>query len=144
VVLGIGAAPAMVFLGVVMMPFYYGAKERTDDRTATAVPRAADARHRCHRRGGARGGAHRQPFDIRRIIGALFVLYGVILVVTGAFGSEEIKNKAAGINVDLWTGLGMLVVGALMIFWALARPVAPEPPQTRGRGSGRIRRSPAT
>lgn len=83
-------------------------------------------------------------FDIRRIIGALFVLYGVILVVTGAFGSEEIKNEAAGINVDLWTGLGMLVVGAPMIFWALARPVAPEPPQTRGRGSGRIRRSPGT
>jgi hypothetical protein len=82
-------------------------------------------------------------FDIRRIIGALFVLY-VILVVTGAFGCEEIKNEAAGINVDLWTGLGMLVVGALMIFWALARPVAPEPPQTRDRGSGRIRRSPAT
>jgi hypothetical protein len=83
-------------------------------------------------------------FDIRRIIGGLFLLYGVVLAVTGAVGSDEVKNKAAGINVDLWTGLGMLVVGALMIFWALARPVAPEPPKTRGRGSGRIRRSPAT
>jgi drug/metabolite transporter (DMT)-like permease len=70
-------------------------------------------------------------FDIRRIIGGVFILYGVILVVTGAFGSEEIKNKAAGINVDLWTGLGMLVVGALMIFWALSRPVAPERRHTR-------------
>jgi hypothetical protein len=83
-------------------------------------------------------------FDIRRIIGALFILYGVVLTVTGIVGTHEIKNKAAGINVDLWTGLGMLVVGALMIFWALARPVAPEPAQTRDRGSGRIRRSPAT
>jgi hypothetical protein len=83
-------------------------------------------------------------FDIRRIIGALFVLYGVVLIVTGAFGSHEVKNKAAGINVDLWTGLAMLVVGILMIFWALSRPVASEPPETRGRGSGRIRRSPAT
>jgi drug/metabolite transporter (DMT)-like permease len=70
-------------------------------------------------------------FDIRRIIGGVFLLYGVILVVTGAFGSEEVKNKAAGINVDLWTGLGMLVVGALMIFWALSRPVAPERRDTR-------------
>jgi drug/metabolite transporter (DMT)-like permease len=66
-------------------------------------------------------------FDIRRIIGALFVLYGVVLIVTGAVGSDEVKNKAGGINVDLWTGLGMLVVGVLMIVWALTRPVAPEP-----------------
>ena len=65
-------------------------------------------------------------FDIRRIIGALFVLYGVVLIVTGVIGSEEVKNKAAGINVDLWTGFGMLVVGILMIVWALTRPVAPE------------------
>jgi hypothetical protein len=83
-------------------------------------------------------------FDIRRIIGALFVLYGVVLAITGIVGSSEVKNKAAGINVDLWTGLAMLVVGVLMIGWALARPVAPEPEATRGRGSGRIRRSPAT
>jgi NADH:ubiquinone oxidoreductase subunit 6 (subunit J) len=83
-------------------------------------------------------------FDIRRIIGALFVLYGVVLSVTGIVGSDEVKNKAVGINVDLWSGLGMLVFGVLMIVWALARPVAPEPSETRGRGSGRIRRSPAT
>ena len=74
-------------------------------------------------------------FDIRRIIGGLFVLYGVILVIVGIFGSEEVKNKAAGINVNLWTGLGMLDFGVLMIYWALARPVAPEPT---------TRRSPAT
>jgi hypothetical protein len=73
-------------------------------------------------------------FDIRRIIGALFVLYGVILAITGAVGSDEVKNKAAGVNIDLWTGLGMLVVGLLMIAWALIRPVAPEPRRTRGRG----------
>ena len=83
-------------------------------------------------------GAHEQPdlseaqaarvanrFDIRRIIGGLFVLYGVILTVTGVVGSEEVKNKAAGININVWTGLAMLVFGLLMIGWALARPVAP-------------------
>src|SRR3954470_15576070 len=69
-------------------------------------------------------------FDIRRIIGALFVLYGAVLIVTGIVGSDEVKNKAAGINIDLWTGLGMLAVGVLMIVWALARPVAPEPSET--------------
>ena len=83
-------------------------------------------------------------FDIRRIIGGLFLLYGAILTIVGLVGSHAVKTKAAGVNVNLWTGLAMLVVGVLMIVWALARPVAPEPEGTRGRGSGRIRRSPAT
>ena len=82
-------------------------------------------------------------FDIRRIIGGVFLLYGVILTVVGIVGSDEIKNKAAGINVNLWTGLAMLVVGGLMIFWALARPVVPKPTQTGGRGSESIGHSPA-
>jgi hypothetical protein len=82
-------------------------------------------------------------FDIRRIIGGLFLLYGAILVVTGIVGTSAIKHKAAGINVDLWTGLGMLVFGVLMIVWALQRPVMPDPPKRRGRGSGRLRRAPS-
>ena len=74
-------------------------------------------------------------FDIRRIIGGLFLVYGVILAVVGIVGSDEVKNKAAGVNVNLWTGLAMLVAGGLMILWALARPVAREPEATRGEGS---------
>jgi hypothetical protein len=83
-------------------------------------------------------------FDIRRIVGGLFALYGIVLVLVGLLGSHQIKVKASGINIDLWTGLAMLVVAALMIAWALLRPVRPEPPETRGQGSGRIRRAPAT
>ncbi len=83
-------------------------------------------------------------FDIRRLIGGLFLLYGLILLVLGLVGSHTVKTKAAGINIDLWTGLGMLVFGGLMLFWALAKPVRPEPEDTRGEGSGRIRRAPAT
>ncbi|HET6549853.1 MAG TPA: hypothetical protein VFG79_15420 [Solirubrobacter sp.] len=62
-------------------------------------------------------------FDIRRIIGGLFVLYGAILIVTGAIGSELVKNKALGININLWTGLAMLVFGVLMWMWAVWRPL---------------------
>ena len=83
-------------------------------------------------------------FDIRRLIGAVFVVYGLILTALGVFGSSHVKNKAAGLNIDLWAGIGMLVFAALMIAWALLRPVEPDPPERRGRGSGRIRRSPAT
>jgi uncharacterized membrane protein YgdD (TMEM256/DUF423 family) len=66
-------------------------------------------------------------FDIRRIIAGLFALYGLMLVALGVFGDHTVKNKAAGINIDLWTGLGMLVVAALMLTWALTRPVEPDP-----------------
>jgi drug/metabolite transporter (DMT)-like permease len=83
-------------------------------------------------------------FDIRRLIGAVFAIYGIVLVVMGIAGSHHVKTKAAGININLWTGLGMLVFAAVMILWALTRPVRPEPPETRGQGSGRIRRAPAT
>jgi hypothetical protein len=83
-------------------------------------------------------------FDIRRIIGGLFVLYSLILIALGLFGSTHVKNKAAGVNIDLWTGLGMLVFGGLMIFWALARPTMPVPPERRGEGSGPAQRAPAT
>jgi hypothetical protein len=83
-------------------------------------------------------------FDIRRIIGGLFILYSLILIALGIFGSFHVKHKAAGINVDLWTGLGMLIFGIFMVSWALARPTMPEPAETRGEGSGRIRRAPAT
>jgi NADH:ubiquinone oxidoreductase subunit 6 (subunit J) len=75
-------------------------------------------------------------FDIRRLIGAVFVVYGLILTALGVFGSSDVKNKAAGLNIDLWAGLGMLIFAAVMIAWALLRPVEPEP--------DRIRRSPAT
>ena len=83
-------------------------------------------------------------FDIRRLIGGLFLLYGLILLILGIVGSSTVKHKAAGINVDLYTGIGMLIFGGLMLFWAISRPVVPEPPETRGEGSGRIRRAPAT
>jgi hypothetical protein len=92
----------------------------------------------------ARAARAANRFDIRRIIGGVFLIYATVLVVTGIFGDHTVKNKASGINVNLYTGIGMLVVGILMIAWALLRPVVPEPPETRGEGSGRIRRAPAT
>jgi hypothetical protein len=62
-------------------------------------------------------------FDIRRIIGGLFAVYGVILIVAGAVGSHTLKTKAAGINIDLWSGIAMVVFAVIMIAWALLAPV---------------------
>ena len=63
-------------------------------------------------------------FDLRRLIGGLFVIYGVILTVMGIGASDEEIDKAAGINLNLWVGLAMLAVGALFLVWAFARPMS--------------------
>jgi hypothetical protein len=52
-------------------------------------------------------------FDVRRVIGGLFVLYGVIVTVAGLLDSPAAIEKAQGVRVNLWTGLGMLALGAL-------------------------------
>jgi drug/metabolite transporter (DMT)-like permease len=63
-------------------------------------------------------------FDIRLIIALLIGVYGVILTVMGiGFTSDEEIAKAAGVNINLWAGLGMLVVAALFVTWALVRPL---------------------
>jgi hypothetical protein len=69
----------------------------------------------------------------------VFCLYSLILIALGIFGSHTIKNKADGVNVDLWTGLAMLGFGALMIFWALSRPTSRSRPRT-ARGDRAARR----
>ena len=64
--------------------------------------------------------------DIRRVIGGLFIVYGVILTITGAVASDADIHKAAGVNINLWTGLGMIVFGGLFILWLVLRPVRVE------------------
>ncbi|MER5298079.1 hypothetical protein [Streptomyces lasiicapitis] len=72
-------------------------------------------------------------FDIRRIIGGLFVVYGVIVTVAGLTASDADLKKAEDININLWTGLGMLALGLFFLVWLKLRPVvaaaAPEDEQ---------------
>lgn len=64
--------------------------------------------------------------DIRRIIGALLGVYGLILLLAGILGSEADKEKAAGVNINLWVGLVLLAASALFWVWALTRPLTEE------------------
>ncbi|MEV8568195.1 hypothetical protein AB0436_21905 [Streptomyces sp. NPDC051322] len=64
-------------------------------------------------------------FDIRRIIGGLFVVYGVIVTIAGATVSDADLKKAQGININLWTGLAMLALGLFFLVWLKLRPTAP-------------------
>jgi hypothetical membrane protein len=62
-------------------------------------------------------------FDLRRIIGALFVLYGIVLVIVGLGDSDAEIHKAAGVHINLWAGIGMLVMGIVFLVWAFVRPL---------------------
>jgi xanthine/uracil/vitamin C permease (AzgA family) len=62
-------------------------------------------------------------FDIRLLIGSLFTLYGVMLGVAGFFTTAAERAKAAGININLWLGLGMLVLGLLFLLWIRVAPL---------------------
>ena len=75
-------------------------------------------------------------FDLRRIIGALFLVYGVILTIVGLTDSQAEIDKAAGIQINLWTGLVMLGVGAFFIAWALLRPLSEELSDSEPAGGG--------
>jgi hypothetical protein len=65
-------------------------------------------------------------FDLRMVIGGLLALYGVILTVMGVFASDAVKEKAAGININLWAGLVILAGGAIFLAWARLRPLRVE------------------
>jgi hypothetical protein len=72
---------------------------------------------------GAREAQAANLFDLRRIIGGLFIVYGVVLTITGLGDSQAEIDKAAGVHINLWAGLGMLALGLLFVAWALARPL---------------------
>ncbi|MEU6463333.1 hypothetical protein [Streptomyces sp. NPDC046976] len=64
-------------------------------------------------------------FDLRRIIGGLFVVYGVIVTITGITDPQSAIDKAQGVNINLWTGIGMLLLGVFFLVWLKLRPMAP-------------------
>jgi len=67
-------------------------------------------------------------FDLRSVIGLLFVVYGIVLTIVGIIGeTPEQIAKSGGLALNLWTGLVMLVVGIIFYIWAFTKP--PIPPE---------------
>jgi hypothetical protein len=67
-------------------------------------------------------------FDLRWILAFLFGVYGVTVTLMGLF--EHAKTYTAdgqdvGVNVNLWTGIPMLVVAIAFALWAGLRPAVP-------------------
>jgi hypothetical protein len=58
--------------------------------------------------------------DIRMPIGLLFTLLGVIITAQGFFtrGAEMYKHSL-NININIYSGVGLLIFGGLMLWMAL-------------------------
>ncbi|GAA3011878.1 hypothetical protein [Actinokineospora diospyrosa] len=64
-------------------------------------------------------------FDLRTVLALLFAVYGFVLTVMGiAFTTDADLEKAGGVNVNLWMGIGMVVVALLFALWVRVRPLS--------------------
>ncbi len=63
-------------------------------------------------------------FDLRLVIAVLFAVYGVILAVVGlGFTDEADLARSDGLNINLWSGIGMVLLSALFAAWTFLRPI---------------------
>jgi hypothetical protein len=93
------------------------------ESTTQSDPLIEETEHAAAEKGGGRAMAAANLFDLRRIIGGLFTFYGIVLIIVGLTDSQKEIDKAAGVNINLYAGLGMLALGVLFLVWAFARPL---------------------
>jgi hypothetical protein len=62
--------------------------------------------------------------DIKIPIGLMFTLLGILLTVFGLAtgGNAELYERSLDININLWTGLAMLLIGVIMLATSKHRP----------------------
>ena len=65
--------------------------------------------------------------DVRFPLGLMFSIIGLLLAAYGAFADESQRQQAAGININLWWGLALLVFGAAMLWLQRRSALLPAP-----------------
>ena len=59
--------------------------------------------------------------DIRMPIGLLFSILGVIITVVGLMTrGNEMYNHSLGININIYSGIGLIIFGGWMLFMAIS------------------------
>jgi hypothetical protein len=58
--------------------------------------------------------------DIKFPIGLMFTILGILLTLYGLFtiGDQTLYVRSLNININLWSGLGMLIFGVLMLLFS--------------------------
>lgn len=78
-------------------------------------------------------------FDLRWILAVLFGIYGIVVTLMGLLTHAKTvtaSGQDVHINVNLWTGVPMLVLAIFFALWAGLRPVvAPVSPSGSADGT---------
>ena len=64
--------------------------------------------------------------DLRRILGGIFALYGIIVTIVGVANPSADVAQTGGIAINVWTGIVMIVVAVVFFAWDRMRPVPAE------------------
>jgi hypothetical protein len=58
--------------------------------------------------------------DIKFPIGLMFFILGILLTIYGIVTNSDalLYQRSLGTNINLWSGLGMLIFGLIMLFFA--------------------------
>ena len=89
-------------------------------------PLIARTEEQAGRRSGTKVAQAANLFDLRRIIGGVFLAWGVLLVILGVTEGDAEIAKAADVNINLIAGLGMLGIAVVFLVWAFTRPLGEE------------------
>jgi hypothetical protein len=64
-------------------------------------------------------------FDLRSFIGALMLIFGILVIIPGFVASPATIDKSAGINLALWVGGIELALAAFFLTWVILKPPPP-------------------
>jgi hypothetical protein len=68
--------------------------------------------------------ARPSALDIRIVIAVLIGGYGLVITVLGlGFTTDAEITKSAGVNINLWAGIGMLLLAGGFVLWTRLRPL---------------------
>jgi len=58
--------------------------------------------------------------DVKFPIGLMFSILGLLLTLYGLFTNSDasLYVPSMGININLWSGMGMLIFGLIMLFFS--------------------------
>lgn len=59
--------------------------------------------------------------DLKLPIGWLLSAYGVVLTVYGLVTKKELYEKSSGININLWWGILMVIIGGSFLLTAFLK-----------------------
>lgn len=65
---------------------------------------------------------HARLMDLRFVIATMFAIFGVLVTASGFTADNEEIEQAAGINISLWTGIGLLLLSGCFTLWLVRVP----------------------